>query len=49
MRNVPWTGLPAGDGSSGTEFNPDDFVSKTQYTEDQLTLNSRIINIGSVA
>lgn len=49
MRNVPWTGLPAGDNNSGTEFNPDDFVSKEQYTEDQLTLNTRIINIGSVA
>lgn len=49
MRNVPWTGLPAGDNNSGTEFNPDDFVSKEQYTEDQLTLNTRIINIGAVA
>lgn len=46
MRNVPWQGeIPPGPEA----LNPDDFVAKTQYNSDMTVVNSKIVNVGSVA
>lgn len=47
MRNVPWNEVPSSDIPSECPYN--ECVKREEYVEDMTKVNSRIINIGSVA